>query len=193
MQIKLRSKIVIVAMVAGLCLMSYSLEVIPASAAPPVKEGALEGLTQNWDQAMPAATRFVLLLDFANAAVRDNETGLVWEQAPDTTAYLWTDALIHCANKTVGSRKGWRLPSIFELASLIDPTVVSPGPTLPVGHPFSNIQSSSAKGYWSATTMAANAALAWHAFFDNGLLTGNGKLVTDFVWCVRGPMNADAY
>jgi|SoimicMinimDraft_4_1059732.scaffolds.fasta_scaffold40322_1 hypothetical protein len=24
-------------------------------------------------------------------------------------------------------------------------------------------------------------------------VTGNAKLVTDFVWCVRGPMNADAY
>jgi hypothetical protein len=75
----------------------------------------------------------------------------------------------------------------------INKDVASPGPTLPAGHPFTNIQSSSAKGYWSATTMAANSALAWHVFFDNGLVTGNGKLVSDFVWCVRGPMNADAY
>jgi hypothetical protein len=149
---------------------------------------------KSWSNIIPNANRrFVVLADFSNQAVLDRETGLVWEKAPDTTDSLWTDALITCANKKVGNRKGWRLPSIPELASLIDPTVVSPGPTLPVGHPFTNVQSSQAKGYWSATTMAANAALAWHAFFDNGLVTGNGKLVTDFVWCVRGPMNADMY
>ena len=117
----------------------------------------------------------------------------MWEKSPDATTAIWTDAALICANKIVGNRKGWRLPSIPELASLIDPTVVPPGPTLPVGHPFTNVQSSQEKGYWSATTMGFSTALAWHAFFYNGAVTGNGKLVTDFIWCVRGPMNADVY
>ena len=176
-------------LIVVLYLLYGGLQVV--TAAPPNKN---EGTpTQNWDQTIPTASRFVLLTDFGNAAVRDNETGLVWEQSPDPTPLLWTDALLSCASKPVGNRKGWRLPSMAELASLVDPSVASPGPTLPIGHPFGNIQASSAKGYWSATSMAANSALAWHVFFDNGLVTGNGKLVTDFVWCVRGPMNADAY
>jgi hypothetical protein len=170
-------------------LVCGGLEVV--NAAPPIKN---EGTpTQNWDQTIPSPGRFVLLSDFGNAAVRDNETGLVWEKSPDPTPVLWTDALLICANKNVGNRKGWRLPSIAELASLVDPSVGSPGPTLPTGHPFVNIQSSQAKGYWSATSMAANAALAWHVFFDNGAVTGNAKTVTDYVWCVRGAMNADVY
>ena len=180
--------------IVSLCLAVYGLGGVPfATAAKPVAEDPHAGLPQNWDQTLPAATRFVVLSDFANAAVRDNETGLVWEKSPEATDAIWTDAALICVNKKVGDRKGWRLPSIPELASLIDPTVTSPGLKLPVGHPFTNIQLSQAKGYWSATTMAANAALAWHVFFDNGAVTGNGKLVTDFVWCVRGPMNADAY
>ena len=93
------------------------------TAAPPNKN---EGTpTQNWDQTIPTASRFVLLTDFGNAAVRDNETGLVWEESPDPTPLLWTDALLSCASKPVGNRKGWRLPSMAELASLVDPSVAS--------------------------------------------------------------------
>lgn len=36
----------------------------------------------SWDQKLPAATRFVVLMDWNNEAVLDRETGLVWEQAP---------------------------------------------------------------------------------------------------------------
>ena len=40
---------------------------------------------------------------------------------------------------TVGGTKGWRLPSVAELASLVDPA--NSNPALPTGHPFSNVQS----------------------------------------------------
>ena len=39
----------------------------------------LSGVPPNWDKALPTASRFVVLAAFANAVVRDNETGLVWE------------------------------------------------------------------------------------------------------------------
>lgn len=45
-----------------------------------------------------------------NAAVRDNNTGLVWEKAPDGNRFSWFDALGPRANKTVGNTAGWRLP-----------------------------------------------------------------------------------
>jgi hypothetical protein len=106
---------------------------------------------------------------------------------------MWTDAALICVTKNVGGRKGWRLPSITELASLIDPTVAPAVPMLPVGHPFTNVQSSSAKGYWSATRNATISYLVWHVFFDNGAVGGNANTVTDYFWCVRGPMNADTY
>lgn len=149
---------------------------------------------KSWSNVIPNANRrFIVLPDFNNAAVLDRETGLVWEKSPDATDAMWTDAALICVTKNVGGRKGWRLPSIVELASLIDPTVAAPGPTLPGGHPFTNVQSSSAKGYWSATRNATISYLVWHVFFDNGAVTGNANTVTDYFWCVRGPMNADTY
>lgn len=151
--------------------------------------------TPSWDQTLACTTlatcpRFIVLSNFASAAVLDRETGLVWEQSPATTTSTWSPARFACASRTTGGRKGWRLPSVHELASLVDPSVAPPGPTLPSGHPFSNVQSS---GYWGVTTVADFPALAWDVFFFNGNVGPRNKGGSDFVWCVRGGMNADAH
>ena len=140
-------------------------------------------------KAMPAASRCVVLAAFDNAAVRDNEMGLVWERSPQLMPAVWFEGRGTCADKTVGNRKGWRLPSFPELASLMDPSV-SPGPTLPVGHPFTNVQSF---GYWSATTNAGSPTLAWAVIFSIGIVGPADKSLSFRVWCVRGGMNAEAY
>ena len=149
----------------------------------------LSGVPPNWDKNLPAAQRFVVLAAFNNDAVRDNETGLVWEKSPQTATHEWSDARFACISKTVGNRKGWRLPSIPELTSLVDPSV-SPGPTLPAGHPFTNVPSAD---YWSATTNAVNPSSAWDVGFNNGNVFTDGKPSIFRVWCVRGGMQADQY
>jgi hypothetical protein len=83
--------------------------------------GAEDNNTLRWDQALSAAQRFVILPAFNSDAVLDKETGLVWEKSPQTTAVSSANVRLICANKAVGGRKGWRLPSLPELASLVDP------------------------------------------------------------------------
>lgn len=151
--------------------------------------GDTQGLTQNWDKVLPAETRFVVLADFGGAAVRDNETGLVWEQAPSVNDMGWGIARYACAYKRLGGREGWRLPSFAELASLLDPSVAPPGPILPPGHPFSLF----GRVYWSATS--AGPGNAWLVDFSgNSYHTKGGDVLaaetdTSFIytWCVRGP------
>jgi hypothetical protein len=126
---------------------------------------------------------------FGDAAVRDDETGLVWEKTLETTELSWTDARAACADKDVGGRKGWRLPSISELASLVDPSMTA-GSTLPLSHPFTNVKTDV---YWSATTLAGNPNSAWLVFFDTGKVTHAYKTITFHAWCVRGGINADQY
>lgn len=151
----------------------------------------LNGVPPNWDKALPSAQRFVLLAGFNNDAVRDNNTGLVWEKSPQTTTTTtWNGARFTCINKNVGGQKGWRLPSIPDLASLIDPSVAPPGPTLPSGHPFQNVQSA---GYWSATTRAEDSSDAWFVYFGIGFVDSDSKTHTGHAWCGRGGMHADAY
>jgi enamine deaminase RidA (YjgF/YER057c/UK114 family) len=144
--------------------------------------------TMQWDKAMPASQRFVVLAAFNNDAVLDKETGLVWEKSPQSAAVSLPNARLACANKAVGGRKGWRLPALPELASLVDPSVASPGPALPSGHPFAGVQSAN---YWSASAHVDNPTLTWGVGFSNGAALGVSKAFDQRVWCVRGGMNAN--
>ena len=77
-----------------------------------------------WDNVINGPGRFRVLRDFNNAAVLDRETGLVWEQSPDTVTRDWLVAHRFCIDRAVGNRnrKGWRLPTVQEIVSLVDPT-----------------------------------------------------------------------
>jgi hypothetical protein len=145
-----------------------------------------------WDQTLTCTSlnncpRFVVLSNFNNAAVLDRETGLVWERSPSASTFTWSDAQAHCNNVvSVGNRLGWRLPTLQELASLVDRTVAAP--TLPAGHPFTIVQFGI---YWSATTDAANASAAWVVEFDVGKADTGTKSSSLDVWCVRGGQGVD--
>ena len=102
---------------AGFVLMTAG-----AGAAPP-STIANTSSTTGWDKNLPSASRFTVLADFGGAAVRDNNTGLVWEQTADGTTRTQPEATVYCANKTVGGTSGWRLPSVIELSSARDPSL----------------------------------------------------------------------
>ena len=150
--------------------------------------GEEENQTPAWDKALSASQRFVVLPAFNNDAVLDKETGLVWEKSPQSAAVSAANARLACANKAVGGRKGWRLPALPELSSLVDPSVASPGPALPSGHPFAGVQSAN---YWSATAHLDNPTLIWGVGFSNGAALGVSKAFDQRVWCVRGGSNAN--
>ena len=150
--------------------------------------------TLRWDTNNPSATRFVVLAAFANAAVLDKNTGLVWEQAPDTTGGpnsngtdTWLNTIATCAIRNVGGTVGWRLPSVIELKSVQDPSL--PGPFVPATI-FTGVQSAN---YWSASTQADVPTNAWLVAFSGGGFILAGKASLGHAWCVRGGMNADQY
>src|SRR5215831_15154130 len=78
-----------------------------------------------------SADRFTLVMN--GAAVKDNQTGLIWEQEPDREHDVWSRSNERCATKEVGGQKGWRGPSVDELKTLID--LSQRDPALPPGHP----------------------------------------------------------
>ncbi|MGH2359619.1 MAG: DUF1566 domain-containing protein [bacterium] len=146
---------------------------------------------ESWDQKITnASKRFNVLSAFNNEAVLDKETGLVWEQSPATTLHMWDSVGFQCTSRTVGGRKGWRLPSVHELASLVDPANAEP--SLPTGHPFTNVQFPDSN-YWSATARADDPLRAWDVDFGFGDVEVDTKTHTLHAWCVRGGMNADQY
>ena len=48
--------------------------------------------TPSWNQTLPSPTRFIILSNFAGAAVLDQNTGLVWEKSPQTVTATWNGA-----------------------------------------------------------------------------------------------------
>jgi|CXWL01.1.fsa_nt_gi hypothetical protein len=181
-QLVLTVSAVVLAMSGGLFLMAGERV---AQAAPPDKSKP----NQSWDENQTGTARFTVLSAFGGAAVRDNNTGLVWEQAPEATQLTWAAAAQKCINKAVGGTVGWRLPSVVELKSVQDPSL--PQIAVPVNI-FTGVLS--AFHYWSATTVAADPLNAWVVRFDSvETAYGDKNIGTIQFWCVRGGMNADAY
>ena len=119
-------------MIRTLCAALVLLAAAAADAKPPI-----------WDKQIDGPKRFKVLKAFADLAVLDGETGLVWARAP-AIGDTWVGARLACESTLIGDRYGWRLPRIEELASLFVASWV-----LPEGHPFANLE----KGQlWSATT-----------------------------------------
>jgi hypothetical protein len=147
----------------------------------------------SWDQQIPSHQRFVVLSNWGNAAVLDSETGLVWETEPRSSPrfFSWYEAFAFgpsfsgCRYSTTGNRRGWRLPSVEELSSLMDPS--QPNPGLPPGNPFRGITH---VGFWTATTIENDASRAYVVDPVDGSLGGVLKSNTSQrVWCVRGGSN----
>jgi hypothetical protein len=141
----------------------------------------------SWSKKITDSSRFQLVMD--SEAVLDRETGLVWERTPATTKIEWNIANGVCYKREVANRFGWRLPTIEELATLIDNS--NTDPILPSGHPFTAIQLDDR--YWTATTVAWITTYAYTIHMSNGSINEDPKAISYYCWCVRGGHGLDAY
>jgi hypothetical protein len=144
----------------------------------------------NWSKKIDdGSKRFKVLSEFNNEAVLDKETQLVWEKEPGGAEADWYWARGNWCDTDIGGRRGWRLPSRHELASLADPSKGNGVLALPDGHPFSTAQTGK---YWSATSDASDSTKAWTVAFDDGGDTDPWPKIDEYyAWCVRagGPLS----
>lgn len=144
----------------------------------------------SWSKKLSCAVgncpRFVVLSDFNNEAVLDKETGLVWVKSPNGTGN-WAGVMDTCITGNYGNRGGWHLPTIEQLTSLIDISIVPPA--LPSGHPFTNLNYSNY--YWSATTYSGDTNRVKILGLDYGSVGTDFKTAWYYFWCVRGGQSHD--
>lgn len=166
--------------------------------APTLSSGGVAGnQTLRWDTNNPSSSRFT---EVFSGAILDKNTGLVWEKMPTGSApSTWDYARLQCVNQSIAGTRGWRLPSVVELTSVIDPTVQSV-PPIPA-----TAFSVNPATYWTATTATradglnntASTANAYTVDFTNVNAMAGTTLKTDAIstrfWCVRGPSQESAY
>ncbi|EDN70927.1 protein containing DUF1566 [Beggiatoa sp. PS] len=137
-------------------------------------------------------------IDNGDGTVTDNRTGLIWlKNANCFGRQNWETAMQSAAQLADGQRGlsdgsktgDWRLPTIEEWEAMIDKKYSSPVLSNAAGtdkwkegDAFSGVQ---ADGYWSSTTCASLAVLAWRVDLNGGV-TSYGKTGTFYVWPVRG-------
>ncbi len=110
--------------------------------------------------------------------ILDRLTNLRWQADVDLTFYAWNDAKLHCANGTPNlPGKGWRLPTIRELQSIIDRQQLWPATNA--------LFNSTPTLVWSTTQAASLQSDAWFADLASGSSFTGGKSVEGSTQCVR--------
>jgi len=180
----------IAALVAGVCLLGYTLR-SSSDTTPPMTEELLAEVIQDWHNSYPATQRFEKMAAFDHDAVLDRTTELVWEKSPQTATMTYNEARRFCVSRVVGGQKGWRLPSPIELRSLVGTIRGLSRPHLPQNHPFLNVQATS---YWAMVSETDHGPYGKYvdAFLGNILSFFKVKMFSFPAWCVRGPLIAEA-
>jgi hypothetical protein len=117
----------------------------------------------------------------SSETVADDRTGLIWERGSSPDQLTLGEASAYCSQLAVGGVTDWRLPSILELATLIDFTRTA-GPKIDTAA----FPDTVAFNYWSSTPVEGEPGDLWQVGFDSGYVSTFPSNFTIFVRCVRG-------
>ena len=106
-------------------------------------------------------------------------TNLIWEKTPFADTLSWEQSLIYANTLTLTGKTDWRLPNIKELRSINDETLINPS----LNTNYFNI--TSAKKYWSSTTLPNQTSNAWYMYTQFGITTYDTKTNKHNLICVR--------
>jgi len=117
--------------------------------------------------------------DNGDGMVTDDVTGLVWQKVVSPTIYIQSAGFAYCAGLSLGGYADWRVPSIVELMSIVDPGQFSSSIDNAI---FPDTPSSF---FWTSTPSAGANGEAWSVVFDVGAPQYAGVLESGYVRCVR--------
>ena len=122
-----------------------------------------------------------------NVQVKDQVTGLIWQRNKASTYLLWDSsastgsAQWYCQNLVIGNHGAgsWQLPTIKELASIVDYSADAPAINLTA------FPGTGANAYWSSTPYTKSPGNALYVYFHHGAIAVISKFYnTSNVRCV---------
>jgi hypothetical protein len=144
-----------------------------------------------WD-VMDGAPNATSYTDNGDQTVTDKVTGLMWQQT-NTSTFRFSNAKNYCTTLTLGGHTDWRLPTVIELASLVDIGVpYSMSTTAMINTTF--FPGTSNYRFWTSTLLAGSSIVAWYIDFYDGSIYNQNVLAADgvdapapdyYVRCVR--------
>jgi hypothetical protein len=113
--------------------------------------------------------------------VYDTKTKLTWQRSISPGTYEWAGAKTYCAGLNLNGT-GWRLPSIKELATILDRSR-----SRPAIDTYAFLDTPTYLAYsWSSTPDASSGLSAWSLGYDSGRISSSAKVGNSFnVRCVR--------
>ena len=109
---------------------------------------------------------------------RDNRTGLVWQRFQDSATRTYSESVEYCQTLDLQG-DGWRLPTLKELLTIVDPTRRSPA-LVASSFPFTQ-----PARFWSSSKRVDDEDEAYQVDFDIGGVIYTSVMDKHFVRCVR--------
>lgn len=102
------------------------------------------------------------VLDCGDSTVIYLDEKLCWQQSANSKVTNWAEAESYCNSLTVGENDDWRLPTLFELGSIVDKSyeTISINDTV--------FRDTEAKHYWSSTAYEFKDQAHWYVHFEIG-------------------------
>ena len=114
-----------------------------------------------------------------DGTVTDTWTGLMWQQVGSDSVMVWEDGLSYSESMTLGGYTDWRLPSVKELASIVDRGRYDPA----IDDMF--FTGDLSDSYWSSSSIEGTSRSACYVDFYYGFVNKIDKENYNFVRAVR--------
>jgi hypothetical protein len=109
--------------------------------------------------------------------LQDSVTGLIWQSPDDGQKYAWSGAAPNAQTHCVAP---WRLPTAYELFTLVDVTATVPPALDPLFIRAAPVF------YWTSDAVAGSSSGdLWIVDFNDGSVVAESPASTDLVRCVR--------
>ena len=129
-----------------------------------------------------------------DGTVKDNATGLLWKRCSEgqsgascengsASTFSWREAVALAAVSDHAGSKRWRLPTIRELATLLEYQCTMPAINMSV------FPATPAVNFWSATPYAGYLNGAWNINFNDGVHDNSSKNYRLYVRLVSGTVS----